>query len=101
MIFSSPLVIAPLDPEEPAALQLYHRLSYGERPPFGAYGPDPLSVFMKKDSTGDPGEPAPLPLCQPPNLLAVQKFLRQYARFRVETVTPLLAEACRKRPWSI
>lgn len=33
---------------QPAALRLYHRLGYGERPPFGAYRPDPLSVFMEK-----------------------------------------------------
>ena len=48
MLISSPLAIAPLDPEYPAALRLYRRLGYGERPPFGAYAPDPLSGFMEK-----------------------------------------------------
>jgi putative acetyltransferase len=33
---------------QPAALRLYRRLGYGERPPFGVYAPDPLSVFMEK-----------------------------------------------------
>jgi len=30
------------------AIGLYRRLGYRERGPFGAYGPDPLSVFMEK-----------------------------------------------------
>lgn len=30
------------------ALGLYRRLGYTLRPPFGAYRPDPLSVFMEK-----------------------------------------------------
>ena len=33
---------------QPAALALYHRLGYRERTPFGAYRPDPLSVFLEK-----------------------------------------------------
>jgi len=33
---------------QPAALALYRRLGYREREPFGAYRPDPLSVFMEK-----------------------------------------------------
>ena len=34
------------------AIGLYRRLGYVERGPFGAYGPDPLSVFMEKPLTG-------------------------------------------------
>jgi putative acetyltransferase len=30
------------------ALTLYRRSGYADRGPFGAYGPDPLSVFMEK-----------------------------------------------------
>lgn len=33
---------------QPEALGLYRRLGYAERPPFGTYQPDPLSVFMEK-----------------------------------------------------
>lgn len=33
---------------QPAALGLYARLGYVERPPFGAYVADPLSVFLEK-----------------------------------------------------
>lgn len=33
---------------QPAALALYSKLGYIERPPFGAYKPDPLSIFMEK-----------------------------------------------------
>ncbi|HEX7641074.1 MAG TPA: GNAT family N-acetyltransferase [Burkholderiaceae bacterium] len=33
---------------QPEALGLYRRLGYVERAPFGAYQPDPLSVFMEK-----------------------------------------------------
>lgn len=33
---------------QPAALALYRRLGYVERPPFGGYRDDPLSVFMEK-----------------------------------------------------
>ena len=33
---------------QPAALALYRRLGYRERKPFGAYRPDPLSVFLEK-----------------------------------------------------
>ena len=33
---------------QPAALGLYRREGYRETGPFGAYGPDPLSVFMEK-----------------------------------------------------
>ena len=35
---------------QPEALGLYRKLGYRERGPFGAYGPDPLSVFMEKQS---------------------------------------------------
>ena len=35
-------------PKQPAALSLYRKLGYTERGPFGAYQPDPLSVFMEK-----------------------------------------------------
>jgi putative acetyltransferase len=31
------------------ALALYRRAGYRERGPFGAYGPDPLSVFMERE----------------------------------------------------
>jgi len=34
------------------AIGLYRRLGYAERGPFGAYGPDPLSVFMEESLTG-------------------------------------------------
>ena len=33
---------------QPEALGLYRGLGYVERPPFGAYAPDPLSVFFEK-----------------------------------------------------
>ena len=33
---------------QPEALGLYRKLGYVERDPFGAYRPDPLSVFMEK-----------------------------------------------------
>ena len=33
---------------QPEALGLYRKLGYHERGPYGAYGPDPLSVFMEK-----------------------------------------------------
>jgi putative acetyltransferase len=33
---------------QPEALGLYRRLGYRERAPFGAYRPDPLSLFMEK-----------------------------------------------------
>ncbi|WP_254432153.1 N-acetyltransferase [Aquisalimonas sp. 2447] len=33
---------------QPEALSLYRQLGYVERSRFGAYGPDPLSVFMEK-----------------------------------------------------
>jgi len=33
---------------QPEALGLYRKLGYHEREPFGAYRPDPLSVFMEK-----------------------------------------------------
>jgi putative acetyltransferase len=35
---------------QPEAQGLYRKLGYHERGPFGAYGPDPLSVFMEKQS---------------------------------------------------
>ena len=34
--------------KQPEALGLYRKLGYVEREPFGAYRPDPLSVFMEK-----------------------------------------------------
>jgi putative acetyltransferase len=33
---------------QPEALRLYRRFGYRERPPFGDYRADPLSVFMEK-----------------------------------------------------
>ncbi len=33
---------------QPEAIGLYKRLGYVERPPFGPYGVDPLSLFMEK-----------------------------------------------------
>lgn len=33
---------------QPEALGLCRRLGYVERPPFGSYAPDPLSVFFEK-----------------------------------------------------
>ena len=34
---------------QPEAIGLYRKLGYHEREPFGAYEPDPLSVFMEKN----------------------------------------------------
>ena len=34
------------------AIGLYRRLGYAERPPFGDYLPDPLSIFMEKPLAG-------------------------------------------------
>ncbi len=34
--------------KQPEALGLYRKLGYAERGPYGAYGPDPYSVFMEK-----------------------------------------------------
>jgi len=34
--------------KQPEALGLYRKLGYIDREPFGAYRPDPLSVFMEK-----------------------------------------------------
>lgn len=36
---------------QPEALGLYRKLGYHERGPYGAYGPDPLSVFMEKQGS--------------------------------------------------
>lgn len=36
-------------PRQPEALKLYAKLGYSQRGPFGAYKPDPLSVFMEKN----------------------------------------------------
>jgi putative acetyltransferase len=36
--------------KQPEALGLYRKLGYRERPPFGRYRVDPLSVFMEKVS---------------------------------------------------
>ncbi len=33
---------------QPEAIALYRKLGYAERGPFGAYKPDPLSLFMEK-----------------------------------------------------
>ena len=33
---------------QPVALSFYRKLGYTERGPFGAYRPDPLSIFMEK-----------------------------------------------------
>jgi putative acetyltransferase len=33
---------------QPEAIGLYRRAGYVERPPFGSYQPDPLSLFMEK-----------------------------------------------------
>ena len=37
------------------AVGLYRKLGYRERHPFGAYRPDPLSVFMEKSLDGAGG----------------------------------------------
>lgn len=37
--------------KQPEALGLYRKLGYVDREPFGAYRPDPLSVFMEKQVT--------------------------------------------------
>lgn len=34
--------------KQPEALRLYDKLGYQRRGPYGAYGPDPYSVFMEK-----------------------------------------------------
>ncbi len=34
---------------QPEAIRLYEKLAYKPRGPFGAYEPDPLSLFMEKD----------------------------------------------------
>ena len=34
--------------KQPEAIGLYKKLGYADREPFGAYRPDPLSVFMEK-----------------------------------------------------
>ncbi len=39
-------------PGNVGALALYRRFGYRERGPFGAYRPDPLSVFMEKTLAG-------------------------------------------------
>lgn len=41
---------------QPEALALYRRLGYRERPPFGRYAADPLSVFMEKRLDRDGAE---------------------------------------------
>lgn len=38
-------------PSQPEAIGLYRKLGYTDRGPFGAYRPDPLSVFMEKALT--------------------------------------------------
>ena len=37
---------------QPEAIGLYRKLGYRERGPYGAYAPDPLSVFMEKQVEG-------------------------------------------------
>ena len=37
---------------QPEAINLYRQLGYVERPPFGEYKPDPLSLFMEKSLSG-------------------------------------------------
>ena len=39
---------------QPEALRLYERAGYTRRGPFGAYAPDPLSVFMEKRLNAEP-----------------------------------------------
>lgn len=39
--------------KQPEALGLYRKLGYHERGPFGAYRPDPLSVFMEKNTAAE------------------------------------------------
>ena len=34
--------------KQPEAISLYRKLGYSERGPYGAYKPDPVSVFMEK-----------------------------------------------------
>jgi putative acetyltransferase len=34
--------------KQPEAIALYRKFGYAERGPFGAYKPDPLSLFMEK-----------------------------------------------------
>lgn len=41
---------------QPEAIGLYRSDGYIERPPFGSYGPDPLSLFMEKALQG-PADP--------------------------------------------
>ena len=46
--------------KQPEALGLYSALGYVQRPPFGGYTPDPLSIFMEKRLHGAgpaPGQP--------------------------------------------
>jgi putative acetyltransferase len=38
---------------QPEAIGLYRALGYVERVPFGAYRPDPLSIFMEKRLVGE------------------------------------------------
>ena len=38
---------------QPQALGLYRKLGYRERGPYGAYGPDPQSIFMEKVLDGE------------------------------------------------
>jgi putative acetyltransferase len=44
---------------QPEAIGLYRRLGYVERGPYGAYRPDPLSLFMEKNLDGASGYQAP------------------------------------------
>jgi putative acetyltransferase len=37
---------------QPEALSLYRSAGFVEIGPFGAYGPDPLSIFMEKEILG-------------------------------------------------
>ena len=43
---------------QPEAISLYRQLGYVERPPFGDYKPDPLSLFMEKILSPSQNSPA-------------------------------------------
>jgi putative acetyltransferase len=50
-LLSSGVPVARLETgiKQPEALNLYRRRGYRERPPFGTYQADPLSIFMEKN----------------------------------------------------
>lgn len=48
---------------QPEAIALYRKFGYAERGPFGAYKPDPLSLFMEKRLASEAGvDPSRRPL---------------------------------------